>query len=204
MREVKPLSLIYEIPDSLPEDICREMIRRFEANQDQQYVGRIGQASTEETSIKKSTDLRISGRDDWKDIDAILIQSLSKHFSAIAQQFPVFATNRFKDLGYNLQRYREGEYYHWHVDGGPGEFSQRQLVAIWYLNNVPGPGGEKRIPVAGNTGQTGSGKAGAVPALLDASAPRRDSGTRRQIHCHHLDLLRLMRHETPGPTSHVR
>ncbi|MEK7758766.1 MAG: 2OG-Fe(II) oxygenase [Pseudomonadota bacterium] len=147
MREVKPLSLIYEIPDSLPEDICREMIRRFEASQDQQYAGRIGQASTEETSIKKTTDLRISGRDDWKDIDAILMQSLSKHFSAIAQMFPFFAANRFKDLGYNLQRYREGEYYHWHVDGGPGEFSQRQLVAIWYLNNVPGPGGETEFPL---------------------------------------------------------
>lgn len=147
MREVKPLSLIYEIPNSLPDDVCREMIRRFEANQDQQYVGRIGQAGTEESSIKKTTDLRISGRQDWKDIDAILMQSLSRHFGAIARMFPFFAANRFKDLGYNLQRYREGEYYHWHVDGGPGEFSQRQLVAIWYLNDVPGPGGETEFPL---------------------------------------------------------
>ncbi|MDH3563518.1 MAG: 2OG-Fe(II) oxygenase, partial [Gammaproteobacteria bacterium] len=50
--------------------------------------------------------------------------------------------NSFKDIGYNMQRYQPGEYYHWHVDGGPGEFSQRQLVAIWYLNDVEGPGGE--------------------------------------------------------------
>jgi predicted 2-oxoglutarate/Fe(II)-dependent dioxygenase YbiX len=28
------------------------------------------------------------------------------------------------------------------VDGGPGVFSQRQLVAVWYLNDVQGPGGE--------------------------------------------------------------
>jgi hypothetical protein len=33
------------------------------------------------------------------------------------------------------------------VDGGPGEFSQRQLVAIWYLNNVEGPGGETEFPL---------------------------------------------------------
>jgi hypothetical protein len=46
-----------------------------------------------------------------------------------------------------MQRYRPGEYYHWHVDGGPGEFSQRQLVAIWYLNDVEGPGGETEFPL---------------------------------------------------------
>ena len=147
MQEVKPLSFIYQIPKALPGDVCREMIRRFEANTEQQYAGRIGQAGMEEVSIKKTTDLRISGRTDWKDIDAILIQSLSKHFSAIAQAFPFFTANRFKDLGYNMQRYRAGEYYHWHVDGGPGEFSQRQLVALWYLNDMAGPGGETEFPL---------------------------------------------------------
>ena len=45
-------------------------------------------------------------------------------------------------MGYNLQRYQPNEFYHWHIDGGSHEFSQRQLVAIWYLNDVPGPGGE--------------------------------------------------------------
>lgn len=147
MQEVKPLSFIYEIPQALPADVCSEMIRRFEANTDQQYAGRVGQAGSEQTSIKKSTDLRISGRADWKDIDTILMQSLSKHFSVIAQSFPFFAANRFKDLGYNMQRYHAGEYYHWHVDSGPGEFMNRQLVAIWYLNDVASPGGETEFPL---------------------------------------------------------
>ena len=147
MHEVKPLSFIYEIPQALPGDVCREMVRRFEANVDHQYAGRIGQAGTEEASIKKTTDLRISGRPEWKDIDAVLVQSLSKHFSAAAQMFPFFAANRFKDLGYNMQRYQAGEYYHWHVDSGPGEFMDRQLVAIWYLNDVEGPGGETEFPL---------------------------------------------------------
>ncbi|MDA9982278.1 2OG-Fe(II) oxygenase [Gammaproteobacteria bacterium] len=31
------------------------------------------------------------------------------------------------------------------MDGGPGEFSQRQLVAIWYLNDVDGPGGQSEF-----------------------------------------------------------
>ncbi|HEX9625714.1 MAG TPA: 2OG-Fe(II) oxygenase [Acidiferrobacterales bacterium] len=141
MREIKSGSFIYEIPGALPGDVCREMIGRFEARQDQQYPGHIGVTQSEEAAIKKSTDLFISGREDWQDIDGILRQSLGGALREIARQFPFFAANRFKDLGYNLQRYRPGEYYHWHVDSGPGEFMTRQLVAIWYLNDVPGPGG---------------------------------------------------------------
>lgn len=147
MREVKPLSFIYEIPQVLSVDTCRDMIRRFEEHPEQQYAGRIGQQGVEQESIKKTTDLRISGREDWKDIDAVLMQSLSKQFSLLAREFPFFAANRFKDLGYNMQRYREGEYYHWHTDSGPGEFMSRQLVAIWYLNDLSGPGGETEFPV---------------------------------------------------------
>jgi hypothetical protein len=147
MHEVKPLSFIYEIKNALPGELCRDMIRRFEANTEQQYAGRIGQGQTEENSIKKTTDLRISGREDWKDVDRALMQSLAKSFNEFGQNFPFFAANSFKDIGYNMQRYRPGEYYHWHVDGGPGEFSQRQLVAIWYLNDIDGPGGETEFPL---------------------------------------------------------
>lgn len=147
MREIKPLSFTYEIPNALAPDICREMIRRFEQNTDQQYRGRIGQAGVEAHAIKKTTDLRISGRADWKDIDTALMQSLAKAFNEFGQMFPFFAANSFKDIGYNMQRYLPGEYYHWHVNGGPGEFAKRQLVAIWYLNDVEGPGGETEFPL---------------------------------------------------------
>ena len=142
LREVKPLSFIYEMRQALPADVCLEMIRRFEASGEQQVAGRIGQGALEAQEVKRSTDLRVSGRDDWRDIDRTLAQQLVAAFNALAREFPFFAHNSFKDIGYNLQRTLPGEYYHWHVDTGPGEFSQRQLVAIWYLNDVPGPGGE--------------------------------------------------------------
>jgi predicted 2-oxoglutarate/Fe(II)-dependent dioxygenase YbiX len=142
LHEVAPSSFIYEFPDALPRDVCREMIRRFEERTDQQYPGRIGQGVAEEANIKKTTDLHISSHADWKDIDTLLTQSLTHAFNEFRREFPFFGVNRFKDLGYNLQRYRPGEYYHWHVDAGPGEFMTRQLVALWYLNDVPGPGGE--------------------------------------------------------------
>lgn len=145
MREIKPHSFIYEIENALPADVCREMIRRFEAKKDQHYLGRIGQAEIEAATVKKSTDLRVSGRPDWRDIDKTLTNSLARAFNEFGRMFPYFAANSFKDMGYNMQRTEPGEFYHWHVDGGPGAFSQRQLVAIWYLNDVPGPGGETQF-----------------------------------------------------------
>ena len=53
-----------------------------------------------------------------------------------------FFKGPFKDMGYAIQRTDPGEFYHWHIDGGSHQFAYRQLVAVWYLNDVPGPGGE--------------------------------------------------------------
>ena len=147
IRELKPLSFIYEVAQALPADVCLEAIRRFEERADQQVAGRIGQAGMQEPEVKRSTDLRISGREDWRDIDRTLSQQLVATFNELAREFPFFAANAFKDIGYNLQRTLPGEHYHWHVDAGPGEFSQRQLVAIWYLNDVAGLGGETEFPL---------------------------------------------------------
>ena len=141
LEDLKPGSFIYRVADALAPEQCREIINRFEASPDQQYQGRIGQRQLVDTGIKKSTDLRVSGREEWQDVDRILFESLSRALRSIAAIHPFFAANAFKDMGYNVQRTQEGEYYHWHVDMGPGDQSQRQLVALWYLNDVPGPGG---------------------------------------------------------------
>ncbi len=142
LRELRPHSFIYEVRHALTRETCDDMIRRFEAHPEQQYAGRIGQQQDQERSIKRSTDLRISGRQDWKPVDEGLFMSLSAAVNEIAKIHPFFASNALRDMGYNMQRTGQDEFYHWHVDNGPGEFSQRQLVAIWYLNDVDGPGGE--------------------------------------------------------------
>tara|TARA_A100001011_G_C14229673_1_gene808201 strand:+ start:602 stop:1189 length:588 start_codon:yes stop_codon:yes gene_type:complete len=139
--EVKPGSFIFEFNNSLSEDICKDMIQRFEESKDEHYEGRVGQTFEKNTDIKKSTDMVVSGKDNWKDVDQILFTSLSKALSAIKKQYDFFS-GPFKDIGYALQRTEAGEYFHWHIDGGSHQFSDRQLVAIWYLNNVSGPGGE--------------------------------------------------------------
>ena len=125
----------------LPGFLCDNMVERFEAATDEQYIGRIGQLAEEDRSIKKSTDLVVSGKEHWKDIDQELFRSLGMAIREFREVYPFFR-GPFKDSGYAIQRTNPGEYYHWHIDGGSHEFSQRQLVVIWYLNDVPGPGGE--------------------------------------------------------------
>ncbi len=139
--ELKEGSFIFEFNDSLSKDKCDEIIRRFEDAPDQHYQGRVGQNFKEDIAIKKSTDMVVSGKDEWKDIDELLFTSLAKALSKIKKQFDFF-NGPFKDIGYAIQKTKPGEYYHWHIDSGSHQFSDRQLVAIWYLNDVEGPGGE--------------------------------------------------------------
>ncbi len=140
-REVAPNSFIFEVENALPPEICREMIRRFEEKQEQQYLGRIGQLADEDRSIKRSTDLVVSGKEDWKDVDYNLHRSMGLMMRGFREKYPYFK-GPFKDMGYAIQRTDPGEFYHWHIDGGSHQFAERQLVVVWYLNDVEGPGGE--------------------------------------------------------------
>ena len=141
INEIKPSSFIFEIQNALTPEICSEIIRRFEANPEHQYQGRVGQQAQQQQSIKRTTDLAASANEGWQDIDQILHRSMGLALRVFRERYPFFQ-GPFKDIGYNIQRYQPGEYYHWHIDGGSHDFSQRQLVALWYLNDVPGPGGE--------------------------------------------------------------
>ena len=141
IREVVPGSFIFERPLALPPVFCDVLIERFEAHPEQQYEGRIGQVQAKDRGIKQTTDLVVSNKPDWKDADEMFFRSLAAALREFRETFPYFK-GPFKDEGYQVQRYLPGEYYHWHVDGGSHELSQRQLVALWYLNDVPGPGGE--------------------------------------------------------------
>ena len=141
IREVEPHTFLFELPGALPGDVCREMIRRFETHPEQQYEGLIGQNHIKDRSIKRSTDLAMSGKPEWKDLDQLLFRSLAAAMREFRERYPFFK-GPFKDMGYAIQRTDPGGHYHWHIDGGSHDFMDRQLVAVWYLNDVPGPGGE--------------------------------------------------------------
>jgi len=141
IKEVKKNSFVFEKNNALTTEQCEYMIQQFESHKEDQYLGRIGQMATEDTSIKKSTDMVVSGKEHFKDIDKALFTSIKDTLVEFREAYPFFK-GPFKDMGYAIQRTNPGEHYHWHIDGGSHEFSQRQLVAVWYLNDVPGPGGE--------------------------------------------------------------
>lgn len=137
ITEIKPNSFIFEVKDALPHFLCDDMVKRFESNETDQYEGRVGSDMSSNTSLKKTTDLIASGKSHWKDVDNNLFRSLAIALKSFQKNYPFFADmRRFKDMGYNLQRYQEGEYYHWHVDADNEGLSSRQLVALWYLNDV--------------------------------------------------------------------
>jgi hypothetical protein len=141
IREVKSDTFIFEKTNALPARLCEQMIQRFEDCEKEQYQGRIGQLVQKHRDVKKSTDLVVSGKPHWKDVDRALFHSLAMALREFRESFPYFK-GPFKDMGYAIQRTSPGEYYHWHIDGGSHDFSQRQLVAVWYLNTLEGPGGE--------------------------------------------------------------
>ena len=141
LREVAEHSFVFEKKQALDAAFCASVIQRFESNTQDQYAGRIGQRVAQDISIKRSTDLVVSGKPHWQDVDRALFKSLGTAIKEFRQQFTYFK-GPFKDMGYGLQRTAPGEFYHWHIDGGSHEFSQRQLVAIWYLNDVTAGGGE--------------------------------------------------------------
>jgi hypothetical protein len=140
IQEVRPGSFIFEQSGALALDICAEMIDRFERLGDEQYPGRIGQVAQHDDSIKRSTDLVLSGKPHWQDLDRELFRSLNHALAEFKQRYPFF-DGPFKDMGYAIQRTDPGEFYHWHIDGGSHEFAARQLVAIWYLNDLGDQGG---------------------------------------------------------------
>jgi len=140
-KEISKGSFIFEVPRALSSKLCDDVIRRFENSPDQHMVGRLGQRANIDSSVKKTTDVPVSGNPHWQDVDKQLFASLGRTLRVFREDYTFFR-NPFKDTGYHLQRYLPGEYYDWHVDGGSHDFSYRQLVALWYLNDVEGSGGE--------------------------------------------------------------
>ncbi len=111
MREVKPNSFIFERPGALPPSFCEEVMRRFEAQPEYHHAGRIGQTQAQDASIKKTTDVVVSNKADWKDLDQMFFHCVAAALQEFRQSYPYFK-GPFKDMGYQVQRYLPGEYYH--------------------------------------------------------------------------------------------
>ena len=95
--ESVPGSFIFEFDNEISSDKCKEIIERFEESKDDHYRGRVGPNFEENDDVKKSTDMVISGKDSWKDIDELFFVSLSKALSKMKKEFDYF-NGKFKDI----------------------------------------------------------------------------------------------------------
>lgn len=143
------MEYVYQIDNVLSKDICEEIIKRF--NSDERKVdSKVGSGDRGKInkSVRSSKVLNVSLFDDWKDIDAILFDSLSKSLDKYKKylnrytgddNFYNYIFSSLKDEGYNIQYMKNDDFYKWHTDDS-GK-SNRILTCIWYLNDVDGEDG---------------------------------------------------------------
>ena len=128
----------------LSEEKCKEIIKRFdESPLTGQGITGLGL----DLSVKNSTDLQISGLEEWTDIDAIFHKLISEcmrnyydhlnekivheYFTTGAKLF-IPPREDVTDTGYQIQKTRPHQGYVWHND----YMTRRLMTFIVYLNTV--------------------------------------------------------------------
>lgn len=140
---------IFEIPNSMPFDVCNTIINRFDKDTNK-TSGAIDDGEINMT-IKNTIDLHISNNETWQDIDSILCDKLregielyEKHLTLNNINVGFLRTNHIIDTGYNIKYYKKNEgYYHWHHDNLKNNRlnMERCYTFMWYLNTID-EGGE--------------------------------------------------------------
>jgi len=90
IREVKAGSFIFERPLALLPAFCDQVIERFETHLKHQQAGRIGQLRVKDHGVKSTTDLVVSNKGDWKDVDRMFFRSLAAAIKEFRETFPYF------------------------------------------------------------------------------------------------------------------
>jgi hypothetical protein len=140
---------IFEIPNSISNDICRNIIDRFHKD-NSKTLGAVEDGILDIT-MKNTMDLHISNNELWKDIDSILCNKLKEGIELYENHLILnninvgfLRTNHIIDTGYNIKSYKQKEgYYHWHHDNLKNNKlnMERCYTFMWYLNTV-NDGGE--------------------------------------------------------------
>jgi hypothetical protein len=152
---------IVEIENALSPELCNEIIEKFEQDEGKE-PGVTGYGTV--TDIKKSTDLFISSKPEWHEINDLLIKNFCDNYKNVynekmeklpgSNQWWILSTmtsldhtgkqikfirDGIRDMintitGFQIQRTKKGEHYHWHTDELRKE--QRYLTYIYYLNTL--------------------------------------------------------------------
>ena len=150
MKKVVKDPYIWEVPNSLTDEFCDNLVKKFEEDPtDSRYVGVTGNGLDPE--MKVTFDLVISNNHAWIDEDHFFCEKVGKltndYIKYIQETVPdVDITNgitQLNDSGYHIQKYEPNKgFYTWHNDFHfDADRGQRFLTFIWYLNTVD-EGGE--------------------------------------------------------------
>jgi len=143
------IDLIYTNPNSLSLEVCNDMIRLFE-EEDNRYAGII--TSGLNTQIKDTTDFIITeGGSRWKRINQLLANELNNNVIEYVKTCDNMGGDKYHSFGpcmstmsMQLQKYNKdvGKYvYHNDSLCDFKEKQVRRITFMWYLNNVE-EGGE--------------------------------------------------------------
>jgi len=148
-----PYIRIYD--NTLPDDLCDQIIAAYEADSEGHQPGRTISGVDLQTSIR--TVLMIgsrmetpAGAERWAALDKaihnILVGSWSKYISDVPTGFYISGTAKIEDSGYHIQKYDKGRgYFRRHIDSSSFTVAFRVAAAIIYLNTVE-VGGGTRFP----------------------------------------------------------
>ena len=131
------MEFVYEIENNIPDEMCDEIIKRFE-DDNRKRNGVVGGGFM--PRIKKSTDIFIGEYEEWSDIKDYLHKKLSEGIlqyrkyleSEVGSYFSKVFNKDYWDSGYNIQRTQKGGFYKWHTDAE----KDRKITFLWYLNTL--------------------------------------------------------------------
>jgi len=140
---------IWTEPKALDSDFCKHCIQKFEECPDLQFEGETTGGRLND--IKKSTDLFTTRHTKWAEEQKVFHDAITKgidryrarlggHFAGLFT--PMVFESEIVTTGYQIQRTKPGEYYHWHNDSLTLSTHHRMLTYIFYLNTLKGEGGE--------------------------------------------------------------
>ena len=141
------MEFVYRIENNLPGELCEEIIKRFEddENKERGLIG--GSIASEDSAIRRTNNLKITNLDNWNNISDILFENLKKGLEQYADYIfgliPPYLVHQIfgeelKDEGFSIQSMSQNEFYNWHYDeliDGTTPI-HRVLTCMWYLNTL--------------------------------------------------------------------
>lgn len=130
-------NFIHLYRDSLPRDLCAEIIRRFETDE---RKGPSSTATREKPLIRTGTMLKISQYPEWQDVVSAYDAALQRNLALYGKAYPSIGELLIPSASYRtpplLERIDPGQGFGMHIDASVGGTHNRLVAALLYLKDV--------------------------------------------------------------------